>query len=302
MKKLYHKIDSISDHVITLKATNVTKGDLARVHKKSGAVVAAQVTAISGHDVSLQIFEGSKDINADDQIEFLGHALQVNFAKDHLPGRILNALCEPIDGRPPLPQSAKISIYDSSLSSLKRKTPSKVIPIDLPMIDTVNPLLEGQTLIITCASTTPLATRIARNAAADILILGIMGATKDDLLHIKQELRSRLHQTVIFAHTDLNSAGLCVPIPDVALATAEQYALLGARVLVLLADMCAYLDALAYLNSAPIYTSFNDKAIDIDGAGSITLITLETPPSPTSAQRKSSVRRLVLEPTEPVIL
>lgn len=296
MKKLYHKIDSITGPVITLKAMNVAYGELARVHKRSGEKTHAQVIAINGLDVSLQVFSGSKGIRTDDQVEFLGHSIKLNFAKDHLLGRIFNGSGEPIDGRPALEQAEKITIAGPSFNPVKRVVPSKMIATGLPMIDLFNTLVESQKLPIFSVAGEPfneLLARIALQAEADIIVLGAMGVKYDEFLFFKAELESRRHKTIMFIHTAADPVVECVLVPDMALAAAEQYAVLGARVLVLLTDMTAFCDSIKEIAIAmdkipsnrgypgDLYSqlaSRYEKAVDIEGAGSITLLAVTTMP------------------------
>lgn len=296
MKKLYHKIDTITGPVITIKATNVAYGELARVHKRNGEQTSAQVIAINGNDVSLQVFSGSKGIRTDDQIEFLGHPVKLNFAQDHLLGRIFNGSGEPIDGRPPLAHGEKIAIGGPSFNPIKRVIPSKMIATGIPMIDLFNTLVESQKLPIFSVAGEPyneLLARIAMQAEADIIILGAMGVKYDEFLFFKSELESRRHQTIMFVHTAADPVVECILIPDMALAAAEQYAVFGARVLVLLTDMTAFCDSLKEISIAmdkipsnrgypgDLYSqlaSRYEKAVDIEGAGSITLLAVTTMP------------------------
>lgn len=296
MKKFYHKIDSIVGPVITIKADNVAYGELARVHKHNGHNSLAQVIAIKGHAVSLQVFSGGKGIRTDDRVEFLGHSMRINFAKEHLLGRIFNGSGEPIDHRPALDGGETIPLAGPSFNPVKRIVPSKMIATGLPMIDLFNTLVESQKLPIFSVAGEPynqLLARIALQAEADIIILGAMGVTYDEFLFFKSQLESRRHKTVMFVHTAQDPVVECVLVPDLALAAAEQYAVLGARVLVLLTDMTAFCDSLKEIAIAmdkipsnrgypgDLYSQLAaryEKAVAIEGAGSITLLSVTTMP------------------------
>lgn len=296
MKKLYHKIDTITGPVITLQATNVAYGELARVHKRDSDITFANVIAISGDNVSLQVFGGSKGIRTDDQVEFLGHAIKLNFTKSHVLGRIFNGSGEPIDKKPALTSADKINLAGPSWNPVRRVIPTKMIATGLPMIDIFNTLVESQKLPIFSVAGEPyneLLARIGMQAQADIIILGTMGVKYDEFLYFKNEFEAHRHKTIMFVHTASDPVVECVMIPDLALAAAEQYALLGARVLVLLTDMTAFCDALKEISVAmdkipsnrgypgDLYSQLAaryEKAVDIEGAGSITLLAVTTMP------------------------
>jgi V/A-type H+/Na+-transporting ATPase subunit B len=296
MKKFYHKIETIVGPVITLKAQNIAYGEIARVHKSNGEKTLAQVIAINGGSISLQVFSGSKGIRTDDRVEFLGHSIKLNFLKDHLLGRIFNGSGDPIDNRPALGHAEKMDIAGPSFNPVKRVVPSKMIATGLPMIDLFNTLVESQKLPIFSVAGEPyneLLARIALQAGADIIILGAMGVKYDEFLFFKNELESRRHQTIMFIHTASDPVVECVLIPDLALAAAEIYAVLGKKVLVLLTDMTAFSDSLKEISIAmdkipsnrgypgDLYSQLAaryEKAVDIEGAGSITLLAVTTMP------------------------
>ncbi|HXW60168.1 MAG TPA: V-type ATP synthase subunit B, partial [Myxococcota bacterium] len=283
MKKLFHKIESITGPVITLKADNIAYGELAIVHKKNGEKTYAQVIAITGNLVSLQVFSGSKGIRTDDQVEFLGHAVQLSFAHEQLLGRIFNGSGEPIDGRPAISDCEQVGIAGPSFNPTKRVVPSRMIETGIPMIDLFNTLVESQKLPIFSVAGEPyneLLARIALQAQADIIIVGTMGAKYDEFLYLKDQLKMRRHQTIMFVHTASDPVVECVLIPDLALAAAEQYAVAGKRVLVLLTDMTAFSDSLKEIAVAmdkipsnrgypgDLYSqlaSRYEKAVDIEG-------------------------------------
>ncbi|MFZ4098998.1 MAG: V-type ATP synthase subunit B, partial [Chlamydiia bacterium] len=101
------------------------------------------------------------------------------------------------------------------------------------------------------------------------------------------------HKTVMFVHRANEPPVECTMVPDLALAVAERFALQGKNVLVLLTDMTAFADALKELaitmDQIPsnrgypgsLYSDLAaryEKAVQIDGGGSITIIAVTTMP------------------------
>ena len=68
----------------------------------------------------------------------------------------------------------------------------------------------------------------------------------DDYLYFKSELENggALSRTVMFVHTAADPTVECLKIPDMSLAVAEQFALQGKDVLVLLTDMTNFTDSM----------------------------------------------------------
>ena len=166
------------------------------------------------------------------------------------------------------------------------------------MIDVFNTLVESQKLPIFAKAGepyNPLLARIALQAEVDIIILGGMGLKHDDYLIFRDTLEESgaLSRTVMFIHTASDPVVECLLVPDVSLAVAEQFALQGKRVLVLLTDMTNFADAMKEIAitmeqipsnrgyPGDLYSqlaSRYEKAVDFDSAGSITILTATTMP------------------------
>ena len=67
MKKVYSKIESINGSVITVKAEDVSYGELAQVQTSFGASL-AQVNKLDGGLVSLQVFAGGRGVSTGDEV------------------------------------------------------------------------------------------------------------------------------------------------------------------------------------------------------------------------------------------
>ncbi|TFG64472.1 MAG: V-type ATP synthase subunit B, partial [Spirochaetales bacterium] len=191
-----------------------------------------------------------------------------------------------------------IEIGGPSVNPAKRIIPRNMIRTGIPMIDVFNSLVESQKLPIFSVSGepyNPLLARIAMQAEVDMIILGGMGLKYDDYLFFKQTLEEggALSRTIFFVHTAADPIVECLLVPDISLAVAEQFALSGKKVLVLLTDMTNFADALKEIaitmEQVPsnrgypgdLYSqlaSRYEKAVDFEGAGSITILAVTTMP------------------------
>jgi len=295
MRKVYHKIIHIAGNVITVEADGVTYNELAEVTSSRG-VSLAQVIRLDGGKVSLQVFAGSRGISTGDQVRFLGRPMQVS-SSENLLGRVFNGRGEPRDNRPPV-DSDLVEIGGPSVNPAKRIIPRNMIRTNIPMIDVFNTLVESQKLPIFSVAGEPyneLLARIALQAEVDIIILGGMGIKYDDYLILKNTLdeHGALSRTVMFVHTAADPVVECLMVPDMSLAVAESYAMSGKRVLVLLTDMTNFADSLKEIAitmeqipatrgyPGDLYSqlaSRYEKAVDFDGAGSITILAVTTMP------------------------
>lgn len=295
MRKLYHQIDNISGSVVTLRAEGVRNRELAEIDSRVGTSL-AQVIKLAGDEVTLQVFAGARGVATDAQVRFLGHPMQVPFG-DELLGRVFTGSAKPRDNGPELTMRPT-DIGTPSVNPAKRIIPRHMVRTGIPMIDVFNTLVESQKLPIFARAGEPyneLLARIALQAEVDVIILGGMGLKHDDYLAFRDKLDASgaLSRTVMFVHTAADPVVECMLVPDVSLAVAEQFALKGKRVLVLLTDMTSFADAMKEIAitmeqipsnrgyPGDLYSQLAaryEKAVDFEGAGSITILAVTTMP------------------------
>jgi V/A-type H+-transporting ATPase subunit B len=295
MHKVYHRIDNSAGSVVTLRAKGVQYRELAQVVSRNVTSL-AQVIKIDGDTVSLQVFAGARGIATDGRVRFLGHTMQVPFS-DKLLGRVFDGGAQPRDNAPPLTDNP-IPIGGPSVNPAKRIIPKNMVRTGIPMIDVFNTLVESQKLPVFARAGepyNPLLARIALQAEVDVIILGGMGLKHDDYLYFRDTLddSGALSRTVMFVHTAADPVVECLLVPDLSLAVAEQFAIAGKKVLVLLTDMTSFSDALKEIAitmeqipsnrgyPGDLYSqlaSRYEKAVDFEGAGSITILAVTTMP------------------------
>ena len=296
MIKEYNLISRIQGDIITVQAAGIRNGELATV-KGQGRSSLAQVIRLQGDQVFLQVFAGTRGISTGDQVRFLKHPMQVAFGEALL-GRIFNGSGQPIDGGPELKSLPRIEIGGPSVNPIRRVIPRGFIETRVPMVDVFNPLVESQKLPIFAAAGEPyneLLARIGMRANADVVILGGIGLKYDEYLKFKNSFEQAgvLSRTIMFIHTASDPVVERLLVPDLALAAAEQFGVQGKRVLVLLSDMTAFADALKEIaismDQVPsnlgypgsLYSDLAaryEKAVDFEGAGSITILAVTTMP------------------------
>ena len=295
MRKVYHRVENIAGNVITIRARDVKYKELAEVASRNGTSL-AQVIRLHGDQVFLQVFAGARGVATDAEVRFLGRTMQVSFS-DALLGRIFTGGAQPRDNGPALTDNMQ-PIAGPSVNPSKRIIPEKMVRTGIPMIDVFNSLVESQKLPIFAPAGqpyNPLLARIALQAEVDVIILGGMGLKHDDYLFFRDTLEQSgaLSRSVMFVHTAADPIVECLLVPDISLAVAEQFALAGKRVLVLLSDMTNFADAMKEIAitmeqipsnrgyPGDLYSQLAaryEKAVDFDGAGSITILAVTTMP------------------------
>jgi V/A-type H+-transporting ATPase subunit B len=222
--------------------------------------------------------------------------MKVGFSSNLL-GRVFNGSGMPRDGGPGVSGSS-IDISTPAANPAKRVIPSRMIRTNIPMIDVFNSLVESQKLPIFSVSGEPyneLLARIALQAEVDIIILGGIGLKYDQYMYFKTALEEggALSRSIFFMHTASDPIVEGLMVPDMCLSVAEKFALDGKRVLALLTDMTNFADALKEIaitmEQVPsnrgypgdLYSqlaSRYEKAVDFEGAGSITVLAVTTMP------------------------
>jgi V/A-type H+-transporting ATPase subunit B len=295
MQKLYSNISQIVGDVITVEAENVGITELAQVITARGTSL-AQVIRLDGKKVFLQVFAGSRGISTGDKVRFFGHPMRIS-SGTMLLGRIFNGSGRPLDNGPELSENL-VEIGGPPVNPVKRIIPNKMIRTGIPMIDVFNSLVESQKLPIFSIAGEPyneLLARIATQAEVDIIILGGMGLKYDDYLFFRDTLEEygAISHSIVFMHTAADPVVECLLVPDICLAVAENFALEGKRVLVLLTDMSNFCDALKEIAitmqqipsnrgyPGDLYSQLAaryEKAVDFETAGSITVLAVTTMP------------------------
>jgi V/A-type H+/Na+-transporting ATPase subunit B len=295
MRKYFDRITRIAGNVVTVKADAVGYEELAVISGADDSSL-AQVIRLERDEVSLQVFAGTRGVSTTDRVRFLGRPMRVSFGDDLL-GRVFDGAGRPRDGRAEV-GGEPIDIGGAPVNPVMRRLPDRMVRTGIPMIDIFNSLVESQKLPIFSVAGEPyneLLARIGLQADADVIVFGGMGLRHDDYLTFRDAFAAGgvTGRTIMFVHTASDPTVECLLVPDLCLAVAEHHALAGRRVLVLLTDMTAFADALKeiaiVMEQIPsnrgypgdLYTQLArryEKAVDLDGAGSITLLACVTMP------------------------
>lgn len=296
MKIVYDRINDIRGNLVTLTAKGVCLGELARIDLSDGSALFASVLRINGDQVTLQVFKNPRGTSTGDKVTFLRRQMQATFGSNLL-GRRLNGSGLPVDGGPEI-VGENIEIGMPSLNPVRRIVPRELVRTNIPMIDVFNCLVKSQKIPIFSIPGEPynqLLMRIANQTDADIVIIGGMGLTfKDYQAFIDNaEESGSMNKTVMFVHRATDPAVECMLVPDMALACAEKFAVRNKNVLVLLTDMTAFADSIKEISISMDQVPSNrgypgslysdlasryEKAVQIDGSGSITIIGVTTMP------------------------
>ncbi|MCX4247728.1 V-type ATP synthase subunit B [Paraliomyxa miuraensis] len=297
MMRTHRGIDTINGDIASVFADGVGFGELAVIRNPDGEESLAQVVRLAGRRVALQVFSGTRGLSVDASVRFLGRPMQLRVSQQLL-GRVFDGSGRPRDGKPSLDEGEPVELAGPSVNPIRRRLPGRLVETGIPMIDVFNPLVESQKLPIFSEAGEPhaqLLARIGLQARADVIVFGGIGLPFDEAMFFQQTFEEGgvMGRTVMFVNTAADPVVERLLVPDLALAAAEQLAVAGQRVLVLLTDMTAFADALkeiaVSMEQIPSNLGFPgslysdlaaryEKAVDLPGAGSITILGVTTMP------------------------
>jgi len=295
---VHTRVRDIVGDVIRVAVRGVALGDLALVEDVNGEASYARVIELNRDLATLQVFAGGRGMSTRASVRFLGHPLRATYSHNIL-GRIFRGSGDPMDGGPTLASDPQIDVQGPPVNPVMRVVPAHMIRTDIPMIDLFNTLVESQKIPIFSIPGEPynaLLARIGFQADADIVVFGGLGLSFDDFYFFRSTFQERgvFHRTVMYVNLAADPIVERLLVPDLALAVAERFAVEEQkRVLVLLTDMTAYVDAQKEIGIAmeripsnrgylgDLYTQLAqryEKACDFKGAGSLTIMTVTTMP------------------------
>jgi V/A-type H+-transporting ATPase subunit B len=208
----------------------------------------------------VQVLEGTDGLAArSTRVAFSGEPLAVPVGPGWL-GRVCNGRGEPIDGGAPISGTATAPIAGYPLNPVHRDPPVEPVLTGISAIDALTTLVRGQKLPIFSVAGLPhleLAAQIAAQSTAGdepfSVVFAAMGLTHADADAVRTALeeRSAAGELLLLLNTADDPVIERILTPRIALTVAEHLAFeLDRHVLVVLADMTSYAEALREVSAA----------------------------------------------------
>jgi V/A-type H+-transporting ATPase subunit B len=218
------------------------------------------VLEVDGDLAVVQVLEGTGGLAADTtRLTFTGAPLRVPVGPGWL-GRVCNGRGEPVDGGPPIMGRSTAPVAGTPLNPTRREPPTDAVLTGISAIDALTTLVRGQKLPIFSVAGLPhleLAAQIAAQARAGdepfSVVFAAMGLTHADADAVRAALeeRSSAGELLLLLNTADDPVIERVLTPRIALTVAEHLAFeLDRHVLVVLADMTSYAEALREVSAA----------------------------------------------------
>jgi V/A-type H+/Na+-transporting ATPase subunit B len=234
--------------------------EFAEVKLPSGEVRHGLVLEVHDDVAVLEVLQGTGGIDPlSVEVSFSGAPFSIPIGRGWL-GRVWDGLGRPLDGGPPMLGEHRRPVAGRPLNPLARDVPADAILTGVSAIDALTTLVRGQKLPIFSSAGLPhleLAGQIAAQSqvgGAPFRVLFVaMGLTNADAASMTNVLESRSStgDLALFLNTADSPVVERILAPRVALTVAEHLAFdLDEHVLVVLADMTSYCEALREVSSA----------------------------------------------------
>jgi len=234
--------------------------DMAVVRLPDGDTRRGMVLEVHRDLAVIEVLEGTAGIDPElVHVGFEGRPYAVPVGEEWL-GRVWNGLGEPLDGGPPVLSGELRPVVGRAMNPARRDVPRDPILTGVSVIDALTTLVRGQKLPVFSSAGLPhldLAAQIAAQAGAGgepfTVVVAGMGLTHVDAEAIRSVLEERCAagELALFLDTADDPIVQRVITPRVALTVAEYLAFdLGRHVLVVLADMTSYCEAVREVSAA----------------------------------------------------
>ena len=234
--------------------------EFAEIRLDSGQVRHGLVLEVDDDLAVVQVLEGTDGMRLDgSRVAFAGEPLHIPVGPGWL-GRVCNGRGEPVDGGPPVLARRRSPVSGYPLNPTHREPPSDPVITGVSAVDALTTLVRGQKLPVFSTAGLPhleLATQIAAQATAGdepfSVVFAGLGLTHQDAGAVRDALeeRSAAGELVLFVNTADDPVVERVLTPRLALTVAEELAFgTGRHVLVIMADMTSYAEALREVSAA----------------------------------------------------
>jgi flagellum-specific ATP synthase len=203
--KLEGKVVKVSGLVAEGHGPGLSVGSQCIVESSEGSTIQAEVVGFRGKRVVIMPFGVMRGVKPGSRIVGTGKRPMVGVGEGYL-GRVVDGLGRPLDGRGMIKTDNYYPIYGDVLNPLKRKIISEVADVGVTSVNALVTVGKGQRVAIMSGSgvgKTVLIGMIARNTAADVVVIALIGERGREVGHFIEESLGEegLHKSVVIAST-----------------------------------------------------------------------------------------------------
>ena len=257
----YTGVDELRGPLLIVRGVNgVGWDEFAAIRDGNGSLRHGLVLEADRDLAVIQVLESTEGMDpAITRVAFEGSPLRIPVGEGWL-GRVCNGLGEPLDGGPPISAAETAPVAGYPMNPVLREPPAEPVLTGVSVIDALMTLVRGQKLPVFSVAGLPhleLAAQVAAQASAGgepfSVVFAAMGLTHADAAAVRSVLEERSAAGELLLLLNLADAPVIERIltPRLALTVAEHLAFrLGRHVLVVMADMTSYCEALREVSTA----------------------------------------------------
>ncbi len=263
VSRQYSTLSQIAGPLLFVEAIrDVGYGELVRIRTPAGIERRGQVLEVGKGMAVVQVFEGTSGLDiGSTTVQFTGDTIKLPVSPDML-GRIFDGSGTPIDGGPRIIPEDYSDVHGAPINPYARAYPREFIQTGISAIDGMNTLVRGQKLPLFSGAGLPhntVAAQVARQARVRgteepfSTVFAAIGITADEARFFREdfERQGALEHVTMFVNLADDPAIERILTPRMALTAAEYFAFkLDMHVLVILADMTNYAEALREISAA----------------------------------------------------
>ncbi|HEY5143982.1 MAG TPA: V-type ATP synthase subunit B [Solirubrobacteraceae bacterium] len=255
------RLDAITGPLIVVgDVAGVGWDEVAEIRLESGEVRHGVVLDVHDDLAVVEVFEGTGGIGIEGaSVSFSGSPMRIPVGAGWL-GRVCNGRGEPLDGGPPILGEETREVAGEPINPARRERPADPVLTGISAIDGMATLVRGQKLPIFSLGGLPhleLAAQIAAQAQVGdepfAVVFAAIGMTHADAADVGSALAARgsAGDLVVLLNTAEDPVVERLVTPRLALTIAEHLAFAeGRHVLVVMADLTSYCEALREVSSA----------------------------------------------------
>jgi len=254
VKAVYCDIVNIDGPILQVKGvTGVGMGEEAILPGYGRA----KVVKIDRDTVYMQSLAGSLGVMTDQSTEFTGRPFELPFDAKYIMGRIFDGTGRPRDGKPAI-QGKRVPVEGPVVNPDRRALGQGYIETGIPSIDGANTIVRGQKIPIyklPGEDINHIVARIIRQARVAgqenfSVVFGGLGLLNEEYIYFRDVLEEASERTIMVVNLGSESPIERLNVPHICCTFAEQLALTGQHVLVVITDMLRYADALMEVSNA----------------------------------------------------
>ena len=238
----------------------VRMGEAVNIVHPDGSVLEGEVLDISRNTALIEVFETTHGLDIEHSRVLFSGSVKKAPLSPLLVGRIFDGAFKPIDGKPMFVPREWASIEGSPINPVARAKASEFIETGLSVIDGLNTLVKGQKLPVFTLSGLPSGevvasllrhARLHQESGRFLVVFAGLGLTFREHLFFQDVLKEMKTDFVAFINLASDAVMERLLAPRFAITVAEYFAFGNNRdVLVVLADMINYCDALREISTA----------------------------------------------------